>query len=205
MIIFKLCPGAYTRGRGKRRALACEMFKMHAYELDTRCAFSISYPEWTSQPTNRLTEKKKRITNVFVMNGRKSIGKIRAIEFMWMCVCALRGERNTQPKRGKINGEHNRKARANFSHSLCLYHCSLPHFARDICPRKTTKSAKNHTHTLRTNTPTKKTSTAFVQKAIKRMTEKRSEVREIVRKKFRWKFSALNHQKRYESGAPLHC
>lgn len=120
MIIFKLCPGAYTRGRGKRRALACEMFKMHAYELDTRCAFSISYPEWTSQPTNRLTEKKKRITNVFVMNDRKSIGKIRAIEFMWMCVCALRGERNTQPKRGKINGEHNRKARANFSHSLSL-------------------------------------------------------------------------------------
>lgn len=102
-----------------------------------------------------------------------------------MCVCALRGERNTQLKRGKINGEHNRKARANFSHSLSLCITVRSRILPVIVAHEKLQNQQRITLTHCAQTPTKKTSTAFVQKAIKRMTEKRSEVREIVRTIFR--------------------
>lgn len=164
MIIFKLCAGAYIHRREKIRvgAHGRGMFKMHAYK--TLCNWTKTHNEnMNSLRPVGTKEKYTRIANVFVINSgreKKSIGKISIMGFNCTFVRSVMGKKtadeekkktaNTQAQGervSKINGEHNRKARANFSHFPTL-HSTLRFFAsRVLCPSKNYKiNNESHTH-----------------------------------------------------------
>lgn len=147
-----MCRRLFT-GEGKNGcARGREMFKMHAYKtlpLDKNAQWKYESPS-----TSGNTKKTPGLLMFLLWTAveKKSIGKISIMGFNCICMHARsvigkkncwrrksKKKRQTHSERvGKINGEHNGKARANFSHfpTLCPTLLCFAFASCVLCPSK---------------------------------------------------------------------